>query len=97
MEFAGPDRAAVADMERFGAAAASQRDLAADPPDSRVPFMRMVGVDVVGAHPAIKDLIPLALEVGFEFALVHRKLPVLRVITPPPPAPAGCGRAYIRH
>src|SRR6201993_2336678 len=73
--FAGGNGAAVSDTERFRFPATRQCDLAADHHDARIPIMCVVGLHHPRLEPTIEDLVTLASQFGFEFALVHDKPP----------------------
>src|SRR5262249_6070543 len=73
VNFAGGNGAAVSDTERFSLPATGQCDLPAYHHDARIPIMCVVGVHHPRLEPPIEDLITLASQFGFEFALVHDK------------------------
>src|ERR1700760_4347572 len=75
VNFAGSNGAAVSDTERFSLPAAGQCDLAAYHHDARIPIMCVVGVYHPRLETTIEDLVTLASEFGFEFALVHTSPP----------------------
>jgi hypothetical protein len=73
VNFAGGNGAAVSDTECFSLPATGQCDLAADHHDARIPIMCVVGVHHPRLETTIEDLLTLASQFGFEFALVHDK------------------------
>src|ERR1700720_2148098 len=73
VNFAGGNGAAVSDTERFSLPAPGQCDLAAYHHDARIPIMCVVGVHHPRLEPTIEDLVTLASQFSFEFALVHDK------------------------
>ena len=77
VNFAGGNRTTVPGSERFSLPATGQRDLAADHHHARIPIMRLFGVDCARLKPAVEDLVTLATQISFEFALVH-KMPSAR-------------------
>ena len=93
VNFAGGNGAAVSDTERFSLPATGQCDLAAYHYDARLPIMCVVGVHHPRLEPTIEDLITLASQFGFEFAVVHDKPARLQVRTKRADTPAASYRS----